>query len=61
MCLNHVGGYRNSVTFALVGLDLDAKAEWVTEALFERAVVPAEDTVAILGGSEETAAALRNR
>ena len=33
----------------------------LTEALFERAVVPAEDTVAILGGSEETAAALRNR
>ena len=24
------------MTFALVGLDLDAKAEWVTEALFER-------------------------
>jgi hypothetical protein len=36
VCLNYVGGYRNSVTFALVGLDLDAKAEWVTEALFER-------------------------
>jgi hypothetical protein len=36
VCLNYVGGYRNSMTFALVGLDLDAKAEWVTEALFER-------------------------
>jgi hypothetical protein len=36
VCLNYVGGYRNSVTFALVGLDLDAKAAWVTEALFER-------------------------
>ena len=36
VCLNYVGGYRNSVTFALVGLDLDAKAEWVTGALFDR-------------------------
>ena len=36
VCLNYVGGYRNSVTFALVGLDLDAKADWVTEALLER-------------------------
>jgi hypothetical protein len=36
VCLNYVGGYRNSVTFALVGLDLDAKAAWVTEALFDR-------------------------
>ena len=36
VCLNYVGGYRNSVTFALVGLDVDAKADWVTGALFER-------------------------
>jgi hypothetical protein len=36
VCLNYVGGHRNSVTFSLVGLDLDAKAAWVTEALFER-------------------------
>ena len=36
VCLNYVGGYRNSVTFVLIGLDLDAKAEWVTETLFER-------------------------
>ncbi len=33
----------------------------LTEALFDRVLVPAEDAVAVLGGSEETAAALRAR
>ena len=34
VCINHLGGFRNSATFVLTGLDLDAKAELVERALF---------------------------
>jgi len=31
VCLNHLGGFRNSMTFVLTGLDIDAKAALVRE------------------------------
>ena len=35
VALNMLGGYRNMMTMVLTGLDLDAKAAWVTELLFD--------------------------
>jgi hypothetical protein len=35
VCLNHLGGFRNSTTFVLTGLDLDAKAELARRTLFD--------------------------
>ncbi len=35
VCINYIGGYRNSATFQLTGLDIEAKAELATETLFE--------------------------
>ena len=29
VCVNELGGYRNSAEFLLVGLDIEAKAEWL--------------------------------
>jgi hypothetical protein len=34
VCLNHLGGFRNSVTFVLTGLDIDAKAALVESQLW---------------------------
>jgi hypothetical protein len=31
VCLNHLGGFRNSMTFVLVGLDIEAKAALIRE------------------------------
>jgi hypothetical protein len=31
VCLNFLGGFRNSAELVLVGLDIDAKADWVRE------------------------------
>jgi hypothetical protein len=40
VCVNELGGYRNTVEFVLTGLDIEAKADWVrvqlTTALAER-------------------------
>ncbi|WP_106398818.1 acyclic terpene utilization AtuA family protein [Actinocorallia populi] len=36
VCLNELGGWRNTVEFVLTGLDLDAKEEWVREQLTPR-------------------------
>src|SRR5512142_3222530 len=33
VCLNHLGGLRNEVTFVLVGLDIEAKAKLAREQL----------------------------
>ena len=33
VCVNELGGFRNSVEFVLTGLDIDAKADWVREQL----------------------------
>ena len=33
--LNHVGGYRNTMTFVLTGLDIEPKAELARRAVFE--------------------------
>jgi len=33
VCLNHLGGFRNEMTFVLVGLDIEAKAAWVKAQL----------------------------
>ena len=33
VCLNHVGGYRNDVSFILVGLDIEAKARLVRQQM----------------------------
>ena len=33
VCLNHLGGYRNEMTFVLTGLDIEAKAAWVQAQL----------------------------
>jgi hypothetical protein len=35
VCINYVGGYRNSVTFALTGLDIEEKARLAERTLFE--------------------------
>lgn len=31
VCVNELGGYRNEAEFVLVGLDIDAKADWVRD------------------------------
>ena len=36
VCLNYLGGYKNSVTFLLAGLDIDAKAELAERTLWRR-------------------------
>ncbi|WP_244930546.1 acyclic terpene utilization AtuA family protein [Nocardioides sp. W7] len=33
VCVNELGGYRNSVEFVVTGLDIEAKADWVREQL----------------------------
>ena len=33
VCVNELGGWRNTVVFVLTGLDIDAKADWVREQL----------------------------
>jgi Acyclic terpene utilisation family protein AtuA len=33
ICLNHLGGFRNEMTFVLTGLNIEAKAEWVRAQL----------------------------
>jgi hypothetical protein len=33
VCVNELGGFRNSVEFVLTGLDVDAKADWIREQL----------------------------
>jgi len=33
VCVNELGGWRNTVEFVLTGLDIDAKADWVREQL----------------------------
>ena len=35
VCINNLGGYRNSMTIVLTGLDIEKKAKIVTESLFE--------------------------
>ena len=32
VCVNELGGFRNSVEFVLTGLDIEEKAEWVRDA-----------------------------
>lgn len=34
VALNYVGGYRNSMTLVVTGLDIEEKAAWATEELF---------------------------
>src|SRR5438445_373378 len=45
VCINYLGGYRNSMTFVLAGLDVEAKAETAEQTLW-----------ALLGGRERFAA-----
>ncbi len=35
VCINNLGGYRNSMTIVLTGLDIEAKAKIVESALFD--------------------------
>jgi hypothetical protein len=35
VCINYFGGYRNSMTFVLAGLDIEAKARLATDTLWE--------------------------
>ncbi|MDA8323683.1 MAG: DUF1446 domain-containing protein [Actinomycetota bacterium] len=46
VAINYHGGYRNSVTMVLTGLDIEEKADWATRELFE-----------ILGGRDRFAQA----
>lgn len=49
VCLNHLGGYRNDVTFVLTGLDIEKKAELVkrqVEASLEKRPAGLEWTLA---------------
>ncbi|NMO03607.1 DUF1446 domain-containing protein [Gordonia sp. TBRC 11910] len=41
VAMNYIGGYRNTMTLVLTGLDIEEKARWATESLF-----------ALLGGRE---------
>ena len=36
VCINHLGGFRNSVTFVLAGLDIEEKARLAEETLWEQ-------------------------
>jgi len=36
LCINYIGGHRNTVTFGLTGLQVDEKAASIERALFER-------------------------
>jgi len=36
VCINHLGGFRNSMTFVLTGLDIEEKARLAEETLWER-------------------------
>lgn len=44
VCLNYLGGFRNSMTFVLAGLDIEAKARLAEETLWK-----------LVGGSEQFA------
>lgn len=35
VAMNYIGGYRNTMTLVLTGLDIEEKARWATEQLFE--------------------------
>src|SRR5262245_40448991 len=35
VCINHFGGYKNSMTFVLTGLDIEAKAQLAEETLWK--------------------------
>ncbi len=35
VAFNHLGGYRNTMTLVLTGLDVEEKAAWATEELFD--------------------------
>ncbi|CAG7657192.1 acyclic terpene utilization AtuA family protein [Streptomyces bryophytorum] len=41
VCINHQGGYRNTATFVLTGLDLDAKADFAEATLRDATGGPA--------------------
>jgi hypothetical protein len=59
VCLNHLGGFRNEVTFILTGLDVDAKARLVREQM-EAAIVghrPAHVEWTLIGGNGDRPAA----
>ncbi|WTY89949.1 DUF1446 domain-containing protein [Sphaerisporangium sp. NBC_01403] len=45
VALNHVGGYRNTMTLVLTGLDIEAKARLAEEAVFARVPREAFDQV----------------
>ncbi|HZT64640.1 MAG TPA: acyclic terpene utilization AtuA family protein [Acidimicrobiales bacterium] len=44
VCINYVGGFRNTMTFVLTGLDIEAKADLARRTLFE--LVGGEDRFA---------------
>jgi hypothetical protein len=35
VAMNYIGGYRNTMTLVLTGLDIEEKARWATELLFD--------------------------
>ena len=41
VCVNELGGFRNTVEFVLTGLDIEAKADWVRDAARRRALAAA--------------------
>lgn len=61
VCVNELGGYRNSVEFVVTGLDIEAKADWVREQLtpsltastvhWSRAAIPMPDADSEEGAS----------
>ena len=57
VCVNELGGFRNSVELVLTGLDVEAKAAWVREQLDRRARPGAGRGRLVAGG----AAAARRR
>jgi hypothetical protein len=42
VAVNHLGGYRNTMTLVLTGLDIEEKAAWARRALFD--ILGGEDT-----------------
>jgi hypothetical protein len=60
VCINYVGGFRNSVTFVLTGLDVDAKADLARRSLFDAlGGEDAFDEVAVSRTATEDGALLR--
>jgi hypothetical protein len=66
VCINYLGGFRNSMTFVLTGLDIEEKAALVEETLFgavggRESFDEADPTSACCGATAPTQTRTRRR